>query len=44
MVWGRGPSPYTGVIETVKYVPGDLAPDSPVALLDVLRDLGRRFE
>jgi arylsulfatase len=44
VVWGRGPSPYTGVIESVTYAPGDLAPDSPVALLDVLRDLGRRFE
>jgi arylsulfatase len=44
VVWGRGPSPYTGEIESVTYTPGDLAPDSPVALLDVLRDLGRRFE
>jgi len=44
VVWGREASPYTGVIESVTYTPGDLAPDSPVALLDVLRDLGRRYE
>jgi arylsulfatase len=44
VVWGRGPAPYTGVIRSVTYTPGDLAPDSPVALLDVLRELGRKFE
>jgi arylsulfatase A-like enzyme len=44
VVWGRGPARFTGEIESVKYTPGDLAPDSPVALLDVLRDLGRKFE
>ena len=44
VVWGRGPSPYTGEIVSVTYTPGDLAPDSPVALLDMLRELGRRFE
>lgn len=44
VVWGRGPFPYTGTITSVTYTPGDLAPDSPVALLDVLRELGRRYE
>jgi arylsulfatase A-like enzyme len=44
VVWGRGPARYTGEIESVTYTPGDLAPDSPVALLDVLRELGRKFE
>jgi hypothetical protein len=44
VVWERGASPYTGVIGSVTYTPGDLAPDSPVALLDVLRELGRRYE
>ena len=44
VVWGRGPFPYSGVIESVTYAPGDLAPDSPVALLDVLREMGRKFE
>jgi arylsulfatase A-like enzyme len=44
VVWERGASPYTGVIDSVTYEPGALAPDSPVALLDVLREMGRRFE
>jgi arylsulfatase A-like enzyme len=44
VVWGRGTFPYTGTITSVTYTPGDLAPDSPVALLDVLRGLGRKFE
>ncbi|MDP9183541.1 MAG: arylsulfatase [Actinomycetota bacterium] len=44
VVWGRGPARYAGKIESVTYTPGDLAPDSPVALLEVLRELGRRFE
>ncbi len=44
VVWERGASPYSGVIGSVTYTPGDLAPDSPVALLEVLREMGRRFE
>jgi hypothetical protein len=44
VVWGRGAARYTGRIDSVTYTPGDLAPDSPVALLDVLRELGRKFE
>ena len=44
VVWGRGTFPYTGQIESVSYLPGELAPDSPVAILDVLRELGRKFE
>ena len=44
VVWGRGTFPYSGRITSVTYTPGDLAPDSPVALLDVLRQMGRRFE
>jgi arylsulfatase A-like enzyme len=44
VVWGRGPFPYSGAITSVTYTPGELAPDSPVALLDVLRELGRRYE
>jgi arylsulfatase len=44
VVWERGAAPYTGVIRSVTYTPGDPAPDSPSALLDVLRELGRRYE
>jgi arylsulfatase len=44
VVWGRGLAPYTGEIRSVTYTPGPLAPDSPAALLEVLRELGRKFE
>lgn len=44
VVWKRGAAPYTGEIISVTYTPGALAPDSPVALLEVLRELGRKFE
>jgi arylsulfatase len=44
VVWGRGLAPYTGVIQSVTYTPGPLAPDAPAALLEVLRELGRKFE
>ncbi len=44
VVWGRGTFPYSGQITSVTYTPGDLAPDSPVAILDVLREMGRKFE
>jgi arylsulfatase A-like enzyme len=44
VVWGRGTFPFTGEISSVRYEPGELAPDSPVAILDVLRDMGRKFE
>jgi len=44
VVWGRGTFPFTGAIRRVTYTPGELAPDSPVAILDVLRELGRTFE
>jgi hypothetical protein len=43
-VWERGLAPYTGEIESVTYTPGELAPDSPAGLLEVLRELGRKFE
>jgi arylsulfatase A-like enzyme len=44
VVWGRGSFPFTGQIRQVRYTPGDLAPDSPVAMLDFLRQLGQSFE
>ncbi len=39
-----GPFPFTGTIESVAYSPGSPAPDSPVDLIEFLRDWGRRFE
>lgn len=44
VVWERGAAPYTGEIASVTYTPGPLAPDAPTALLEVLREMGRRFE
>jgi arylsulfatase len=40
----RGPFPYTGTLHAVTYTPGDPAPDSAFAMLDVLREMGQRFE
>jgi len=40
----HGSFPYQGVIESVRYVPGDLAPGAPAAMIDVLRQLGVAFE
>jgi arylsulfatase len=39
-----GPFPYTGVIHHVRYVPGDPAPDSPEAMMAVLREMGSKFD
>lgn len=39
-----GPFPFTGVLQSVTYTPGEPAPDSPVRMLDLLVDLGSRFE
>lgn len=44
VVWDRGTAPFTGTIRSVTYTPGELAPDSPVALLEVLREMGKKFE
>ena len=40
----HGPFPYTGSLTAVTYTPGEPAPDAPVHLMDMLRDLGRRYE
>ena len=40
----HGPFPYRGAIEAVTYEPGEPAPDSPFVLIDMLRELGARFE
>jgi arylsulfatase len=39
-----GPFPYTGTLHHVRFVPGDLAPDAPDAMIDLLREMGARFE
>jgi len=35
---------YTGRLRSVRYAPGEPAPDSPTTLVDVIRDMGARFE
>jgi arylsulfatase len=39
-----GPFAYTGTLHSVSYSPGDPAPDAPMYLLDVLRDLASKYE
>lgn len=39
-----GPFPYTGRLRQVHIEPGEHAPDSPVHLLPMLREMGARFE
>jgi len=39
-----GPFPYTGMLHHVRYVPGDLAPDAPDSMIDLLREMGSQFE
>jgi arylsulfatase len=36
--------PYTGALGTVTYTPGEPAPDSPAGMIDLLTELGARFE
>jgi arylsulfatase A-like enzyme len=40
----HGPAPYTGTLRSVRYEPGELAPDAPARFVDVLRELGARYE
>lgn len=40
----HGSFPFTGALDAVTYVPGPPAPDSPARMLDLLRELGARFE
>ena len=37
-----GPFPYTGALAAVTYTPGEPAPDAPVHLVGMLRELGAR--
>jgi arylsulfatase len=39
-----GPFPYTGALRSVTYTPGEPAPDAPVNLMDMLREIGAAFE
>ena len=39
-----GPFPYTGSLRAATYAPGEPAPDAPVHLVGMLRDLGSRYE
>lgn len=39
-----GPFPYTGTLELVRYHPGPLAPDAPQNMVEMLREIGRKFE
>ncbi len=39
-----GPFAYSGGLHHVRYEPGPLAPDSPEALLPMLREMGARYE
>ena len=41
---GHGPFPFTGDLRSVTYTPGEPAPDSPAEMVEVLREMGRRFE
>jgi arylsulfatase A-like enzyme len=40
----HGSYPFTGEIDSVTYRPGEPAPDAPVRLLDMLREMGARYE
>jgi arylsulfatase len=39
-----GPFPYSGSLAAVTYTPGEPAPDAPVHLVPMLRELGARYE
>jgi arylsulfatase len=39
-----GPFPFTGALRSVRYEPGEPAPDAPERMLEMLREMGARFE
>ena len=39
-----GPFPYSGSLTAVTYTPGEHAPDAPVHIVGMLRELGVRYE
>ena len=40
----HGPFPFTGTLRAVTYTPGEPAPDAGTRFLDLLREMGLRFE
>jgi arylsulfatase A-like enzyme len=40
----HGPFPFTGDMGVVRYQPGDHAPDAPQNMIEVLREIGMKFE
>ena len=40
----HGCFPFSGALRSVTYTPGEPAPDSPVRMLDLLQEMGARFE
>lgn len=40
----HGCYPFSGALRSVTYTPGQPAPDSPAGMLDLLREMGARFE
>ena len=40
----RRPFPYTGRLGRVRYEPGEPAPDAPVNMVEVLREIGAKYE
>ena len=39
-----GPFPYTGALRNVRFAPGEPAADSPQNMIDIIREMGARFE
>jgi arylsulfatase len=39
-----GPFRYTGTLHSVDFAPGEPAPDSPQTMIDLIREMGARFE
>jgi arylsulfatase A-like enzyme len=39
-----GAFPFTGALTSVRYEPGEPAPDAPERMMDVLREMGAKFE
>lgn len=39
-----GPFPYSGTLHGVEFAPGEPAPDSPQTMIDLIREMGARFE
>ena len=40
----HGAFPFSGVVHSVRYEPGDMAPDAPSRFIDFLREWGAKFE